>query len=770
MDEVTRYLPRGARRRALPAILLALAFALRVWGLADHSIWWDEGVGVWLARRPVPAILDWTAHDTHPPLHYLILRAWRALAGEGEYVWRYPSVLFGFLTVAVAYRLGRSLGGRRAGALTALFLALSRFAVLWSQEVRMYALAGLCAAGTLWFALRLWRRPGRVAWLGYVLSTAAALLSLYLTGVVPLVANLAFPVVWWRRGRPRRTLARWLGAQLAVLALVAPWLAYALPRIPTWSAKEGEVSGAFFLQLYATVLAVGASVDVDAYLPLVLLSLGALVVAVAALLARPKGAVQSGGLALLLLGLLLPPAAVYALTAQLLPVYYTPPLVPRYFLPLSVCFYALLGWGWATVARWRPFAARIGVALLLVAALTGLAGFYPGRARDDDFVTLARILEDHRRPGDAVVLYPDRAWPVFAAHYAGDWQPIPYGMPAEEGKVAGRLEPAWEGREGLWLVTTPDAQVMDPRGRVPAWLGEGAVLTRTWELGENALALYARTPSRAQTARDLAPGFEVPVPLPVSLPSGALRGYRPPLTRYQPGETARLFLYWEEPPGEELTLLLQGPEERRVVVPSVPPAGTPPTAQLVALPLPTDLEPGRYRVLLPTEEGAPEVGRFTLLPLPGASLTLPEGEVQYPLDLRLGESIELLGYDLEDPQLEAGSELKLTLYWRAEEPVTARYKVFVHLVGESFNATTGNFLWGQEDVEPVGNQLPTSSWVPGAVVADPHAVPLAEDAPPGTYTLQVGLYGLVNGKRLPVFTEEGTPVGDAVVLGTVAVR
>ncbi|MCD6287396.1 MAG: glycosyltransferase family 39 protein, partial [Anaerolineae bacterium] len=114
--------------------MLLLAFGLRVWGLAEHNIWWDEGIGVWVARLPVLEGIQWTATDSHPPLHYLILHLWRLIAGEGETILRFPSVVAGLFTVLFAYHLGRQLGGERTGMLTGLFVAVSRFSIMWSQE------------------------------------------------------------------------------------------------------------------------------------------------------------------------------------------------------------------------------------------------------------------------------------------------------------------------------------------------------------------------------------------------------------------------------------------------------------------------------------------------------------------------------------------------------------------------------------------------------------------------------------------------------------
>jgi len=119
--------------------------------------------------------------------------------------------------------------------------------------------------------------------------------------------------------------------------------------------------------------------------------------------------------------------------------------------------------------------------------------------------------------------------------------------------------------------------------------------------------------------------------------------------------------------------------------------------------------------------------------------------------------------------VEPGGVVELTLYWQAVVPVQTRYKVFTHLLGETYNATTDNFLWGQQDNEPVNGQVPTTMWVPGAITADPYRIPIAADAPPGQYTIEVGMYGLVDGVRLPVLVD-GAAVDDHVILRPVEVR
>ncbi|MCX7683489.1 MAG: glycosyltransferase family 39 protein [Anaerolineae bacterium] len=752
-------------RYLLVLIILLLAFGLRVYELAEHNIWWDEGLTIWAARASLREIVHWTAHDVHPPLYFLLMRGWRALVGEGEVVLRFPSALAGTLGVAAIYGLGSTLGGKRAGLLSALLLTCSRFAISWSQEMRMYVFAATLSTGALWAAVQMWKRPAaRGPWLAYVLTVAAGLWSLYLTVSLPLIVNLAFPLVWARRGRPGHLLTNWITAQVAVAVLYIPWLVYALPRMPTWSTAE-PFSPEFFIRLYATMLAIGVPVNLEAYAPLTVAVWGMLALGLYCLRRSLSSPVQRGGLALLVWGLILPALVVYVVSLPI-HLYYAPRLAPRYLLPLSVCFYTLLGWALAGLSSGQPRLAMAGSSLVLVAALSGLADYYfPARARRDDYVSVALTLLAHRHPGDSVLLHTDKDWPVFTAHYAASWDKIPYGAMVDEALIAQYVAPVWERSQAVWVVATPDAQRTDPYGRVLHWLRERASAAQEWRFGENALYLYARTPARAVTIRDLAPGA-------ASLHTRPLEAEFP-LTRYQSGSTLHLFLYWYTPPTSAVTVRLRkadGTIAKEVVAPAPVAASQGPTRQQIDLPLTPELGCGEYRVVVVAGDREEDVGRFTIVPRRFTVAVQPvdAASISHPLDVRLGEHIRLVGYDLQQTVVAPGGRVELTLYWQADAPVPLRYKVFTHLLGEQYNATLGNFLWGQQDNEPVNGQMPTTIWLPGTVIADPYTIPVAPDAPPGHYQIEVGLYGLVDGERLPVI-RDGVAIDNRIILASIEV-
>jgi 4-amino-4-deoxy-L-arabinose transferase-like glycosyltransferase len=138
--------------------------------------------------------------------------------------------------------------------------------------------------------------------------------------------------------------------------------------------------------------------------------------------------------------------------------------------------------------------------------------------------------------------------------------------------------------------------------------------------------------------------------------------------------------------------------------------------------------------------------------------------VQHPLEVNLGNQVELLGYDLDRTSTKPGESLHLTLYWRALADMDASYTVFTHLLdGESR-------IWGQKDSVPKAGTYPTTLWVEGEVVADEYEIAVKPDAPPGEYVIEVGIYVPQSGQRLPVLDELGQVQGDRILLEAVEIE
>ncbi len=206
-----------------------------------------------------------------------------------------------------------------------------------------------------------------------------------------------------------------------------------------------------------------------------------------------------------------------------------------------------------------------------------------------------------------------------------------------------------------------------------------------------------------------------------------------------------------------------------------------PVRDQVALVLPADAPPGedtlRVRLSWERADGTRLPARRWLLPtgnsvtLPGVRVVEKEGRLFEPPPMghtahaSFDDKIQLLGYDLPAARLSPGDSLPLTLVWQSlTSDMRESYTVFVHLVGPD------GIIHGQWDQVPgERGKQPTTSWVTNEVVVDPIQVPLAPDAPPGTYRLLVGLYLAPNGSRLPLRDASGAIIGDALELTTIEV-
>jgi hypothetical protein len=99
----------------------------------------------------------------------------------------------------------------------------------------------------------------------------------------------------------------------------------------------------------------------------------------------------------------------------------------------------------------------------------------------------------------------------------------------------------------------------------------------------------------------------------------------------------------------------------------------------------------------------------------------------------------------------------LTLFWQALTALDERYVVFIHVMDAD------DHIVGQRDTEPGGGAVLTTTWQPGQTIADNYGVLIPHGTPPGKYRVQVGMYTLDDGTRLPV-SQTGQPPGDSLAL------
>ncbi|HEX2905281.1 MAG TPA: hypothetical protein VHO69_00365, partial [Phototrophicaceae bacterium] len=118
---------------------------------------------------------------------------------------------------------------------------------------------------------------------------------------------------------------------------------------------------------------------------------------------------------------------------------------------------------------------------------------------------------------------------------------------------------------------------------------------------------------------------------------------------------------------------------------------------------------------------------------------------QIPAQTVFGGQIQLIGYDLNTPELKAGNILKFRPYWRIQRQPATNYSLFVHLY-----PAAADQLIVQNDGPPTSLDRLTLTWDdPQEVyIGADVSLPLPADLAPGPYRLVLGLYDFSTGQRL----------------------
>jgi len=196
-------------------------------------LWLDETLSVEIARLPLPEFYGALRQDGAPPIYYLLLKAWMAVAGTGTVAVRLPSVLLTAVALLLAARLGAQLvrvgSGRGAGAgdpvaggrAAVIVLAALPWTMRFGSEARMYLLVVVLVLAGALALLAVHRSPSRRAVLGLTAAVAALLLTHYWS-----LFLLAAVGLWHLPGALRRSgpAVRVVVALLLGGVLFLPWL------------------------------------------------------------------------------------------------------------------------------------------------------------------------------------------------------------------------------------------------------------------------------------------------------------------------------------------------------------------------------------------------------------------------------------------------------------------------------------------------------------------------------------------------------------------
>ncbi len=494
------------RDRRLIIFIVFAAFALRLFHLGTQSLWYDEGVSWYLTRFSLPELARWTAADIQPPLYYGLLWLSARLLGQSEFALRFPSVVFGVLSVPMVWQLARKLLPHRHSAKwAATMVTFSPLMVYYAQEARMYSLLvfqSVLASWLLWRILertpsrRFWRLPPlfrgkvgeRIFPLAYILVMASALYTHYFAAFL-LLAHAVFAFIQLPIVNKNSTLvirrSQFFILFGGVTALFAPWMSVLWARLgddPSY--WQGTLKLAEVLQDVAISFAVGGNeIILDAQG--VSLAIGFAILLFIGVARWAWSRRQRDALIFLLLWLIIPIAGVILLSYQ------TPKFNPRYTMlawipfPLLITSAMIIGEKHVSlithhVSRIAYFAAIMFVFASFLFALNNW--FFVPQFSKDDFKHTAQFIRERSSAGDTVLLSSGHFFPVWDYYFdTENYTPLPKMETLDVNRVTDfsiipTLENALHGRRGAWLVTWQN-EVIDPNGVIPLLLDD--VATRT---------------------------------------------------------------------------------------------------------------------------------------------------------------------------------------------------------------------------------------------------------------------------------------------------
>lgn len=395
------------------ALILFLAFLVRLAGISSRPIWYDEAFSILISEQGPSAILagtlavdsDSSAAEEHPPAYYFALWGWIQAFGNSLIATRMLSIVISLGIILCVYLIANHLLDPPAALSAAFISTILPFQIHYGQEIRMYALL------TFWLCLATLALLKR-QWIFFSITAALAqythnLAAFYL---IPLALTPVFQKDW-------KTLRSLTLAGFASIIIYSPWLAQLPAQLSKvthnfWVERPGFEKLFTLLLIYIPHLPL-----LNDWLPLALL-FSTLVIALAAYQTyrTTKDDPSQTQVGIWLAYLSFTPPTLLWLVSQIWPMY-----VERALLPSHAIFCIWLAWALTKTNLPQPIRFLTFV-MLLVSAGTGLfqhityEGFPYGTSSQ-----INESIQSRYKPGDAIIhssklsylpsFYFDRALP-----------------------------------------------------------------------------------------------------------------------------------------------------------------------------------------------------------------------------------------------------------------------------------------------------------------------------------------------------------------------
>lgn len=405
--------------------ILLLAFSLRILKLDGQSLWWDETLTVYGSNQDMISLLQGILERrVHPPLFYVLMHFW-LLVGKEQFVVQTFAVFWGTLSVAAIYPVGRMVGGHKAGVCSTLLLAVSPYAIWYSQEARMYSLTAFLVLIANYFLMKTLREDHSKYWIGYSAFTLLAIWTHHIClFIIP--AQLAFVIL--NRGTHRTELRACLTSITLIGLLYLPWVVTIFATGGFHNAAIGWVPFPQLQDLFWTpyVFTLGSTSDPHHLSNILVVLLCLSLVGLSLFLVRKPSTEdhQRSGRIFLAYWLFVPAILVFLISLDMPISQKRSIYMDRYFTLLLPAYIALVACGLSAISKLRKELGLLALLIVLMPTLVSLRNLYfDERYFRDDWRGAVRYIQQEGGPDDPILMKPSFFIPV---QYYYEGTPIPW--------------------------------------------------------------------------------------------------------------------------------------------------------------------------------------------------------------------------------------------------------------------------------------------------------------------------------------------------------
>ena len=351
----------------------AAVFGLSMLVARGQSVWFDEGYSILLAKRSFSELLSLTAVDAHPPLYYILLKAWGEVFGFSEFALRSMSAIFAAGTAVLGVALTRKLFGTRIAIIAIPFVIFAPFMLRYGYEIRMYSLVAFLGVLGTYILVNAVQTKKLIWWLLYAVVVAAGMYTLY-SSIVIWIVHAIWLTYLSIKDKKSIFLWRWPLVFIGAIVLFLPYLSTFISQ-STNSVLSGvgkEVTLSTLVNMTTLFLIYTPDNEVNGWVSLGLVVLAVLLVP---LVWRGWKRVESKKRIYMVLYLMLAglPLLIYAL----LSLSKNPIFLPRYMAHVAVWVYLslgiLIGYGMKFAKTKRHSIAMIAVLAVLMCGVVALS-------------------------------------------------------------------------------------------------------------------------------------------------------------------------------------------------------------------------------------------------------------------------------------------------------------------------------------------------------------------------------------------------------------